>query len=277
MKKLLFSIITSAMFFTFTSCDNEAEVFDAKNGSLVYFTNGTSAKFAAVDNGQDSELFIEVGATTKTSLDRTFRVEILEDDNPSDEYVYATSSNFSIDQSTLVIPANSYVGKIKLTTNFASAPIEGSVYLKLKLTEIENGIVLEENNIFTYELYRSCPKSIGLNYIGFPTVTGTAVSLPTFTTTFVPDPSQENTWFVSTGWGPEAVSFLTRDESYAGSYLYSGKLVIKCDNTVEYTGLESYLEGGTGTYDPITGIITLVLTQELFDSPFTVTTQFFAM
>ena len=175
--------------------------------------------------------------------------------------------DLKISESTMMI-AGAVIG---LVVNLSFA----KMYEQKRLGNIRAGF--NENNIFTYELYRSCPKSIGLNYIGFPTRTGTAVSLPTFTTTFVPDPSQENTWFVSTGWGPEAVSFLTRDESYAGSYLYSGKLVIKCDNTVEYTGLESYLEGGTGTYDPITGIITLVLTQELFDSPFTVTTQFFAM
>lgn len=273
MKKIIFSIFASAALL-FASCDADRQIFDSSGENYAYFTGGTSFKLPVkVEDTDGTEMLLEVGSTVKTNADRAVRIEILADEDLTDDVEYATEDQYSIDATTLVIPADSYIGKIKLKSYYNELPEQGSVFVKVKLTAVDGNSLMESSSIYTVELFRSCPKEIGLDYTVYPSRTGGS-ALPTYNTTIIPIQGEENTYRVSSSWGPNAVATLTGSASYNGQYLYESIIVINCDNTITVEGTDPDLPGGTGTYDPESGFITLVLTQELFTTAFTVTSVF---
>lgn len=84
--------------------------------------------------------------------------------------------------------------------------------------------------------------------------------------------ADENTYKFASAWGPFFVAWATDSPSYNNQYVYPGKLIINCDNTVTVIGDSAPgnpYSGGTGTYDPDTGVIDVVINQGVFTSPFT--------
>lgn len=93
---------------------------------------------------------------------------------------------------------------------------------------------------------------------------------PSHVQTLVPvSGAAENTYKFTSAWGPTFVAWATDTPSYNNQYLYSGVLTINCDNTVVVVGDLAWSTGGTGTYDPDTGVIDVVIGQSLFTTAFT--------
>lgn len=90
----------------------------------------------------------------------------------------------------------------------------------------------------------------------------------THTQTFTVVTGQENTFNVDSMWGVNFVAWATGDPSYEGQFVYPATIIIGCDNSVEVTAAAPNYLGGSGTYDPETGIIDVVITQGVFSSPF---------
>lgn len=147
MKKLiLFSLLT---LFLFSACESDFEnkIFDHKNGqTLAQLTvNKTSLPTPA----EGATLELEVLVTTKSNVDRTISINI--DDSVENA---APTSAYTI--SNLVIPANSFSGKIRIESNYSAVPEQGSIYLAFSISDIENSNpVIDKGNV-EIELYRKC-------------------------------------------------------------------------------------------------------------------------
>ncbi|MFD2891665.1 hypothetical protein ACFS5J_06525 [Flavobacterium chuncheonense] len=272
MKKII-ALLLFANLSLLTSCsDADPEIYNGE--TLAYYTDGVSSKFPVKeDDTNGSQKLIQVGVTTSSTADRSFQIEILADDDLTDDIVYADPSQYTIDQASLVIPANSFLGEIKMIALYDDMPAEGSVFVKLKLTQIDGGSILQDDNIYTVELFRSCLiENFPNSFTGFPFAFGE--SAPSFQVNFIPVSGLENTFTIASAWGPNFVAWATGDSSYAGQFPYAGTLIINCDNTVEVIGADSWATGGTGSYDAVSGQIVVELTQALFSSPFTVVTTF---
>lgn len=135
------------------SCsDQDPEIYDAKNGSLISFTNGTVGSFY-VQDVPDPEYFIEVGVTTSSDVDRTFMLSV-DLDNTT-----ATNDQYSLDSATLFIPAGSFVGQIRILGDYANATTSGSV-LVLKFDSFEEGVIAGFDNVYKLNIYQFCPFNV---------------------------------------------------------------------------------------------------------------------
>lgn len=130
------------------SCaEEETQVYNSKDGSLVYYTDGTSGDFY-VQDVTAPEFLIEVGVTTTSNVDRVFTVSI-------DPTSTATANQYTIDSSTLKIPANSNVGYIRIVGNYANSLTSGSKLI-LKLDSVSDAVVADFDNIYTLNIYQFC-------------------------------------------------------------------------------------------------------------------------
>ena len=78
-------------------------------------------------------------------------------------------------------------------------------------------------------------------------------------------------------WGPNFVAWATGNASYAGQFVYPARLIINCDNTVDVITTGTQFLGGSGTYDPVTGVIDVVIQQGLFTAPFDTNCVFYPL
>ena len=115
-KGILLTLFTAI---TLYSCgDADPEIYNPADGSIAYFTAGTTGAFF-IQEVPNPEHLIEVGITTTSTSDRTFNITV-------DPESTATANQYTIDQTTLVIPANSNVGYIKILGNYENASTTGS-------------------------------------------------------------------------------------------------------------------------------------------------------
>jgi hypothetical protein len=265
MKKLFkFFIVFSLIFL---SCEeDEKSIFNAeKDGSLLSFTKGTTADFS-VANVADPFKLIEVGVTKSESFDRTFSINV-------DPASTATATQYEIVQSTLVIPANSYLGFIKVKSFYNTVtPVKKS--LILNLVNINSGKVANFANKYTLNIFQSCPKGVLDLAMYDVDVTAFNSNAPSHVQQFRAVSGQENTFDIDSSWGPTFVGWATGSSSNNNQYLYKGRIKINCDNTVTFTGTDSWATGGTGTFNPTTKELSIVVGQTLFTTAFTATCFF---
>lgn len=137
----------------FVSCsDPEPEIYDVNNGSLLSFTKGTEGSFY-IQDVPNPEYLIQVGVTSSSSVDRTFTVSI-DADNTT-----ATNDQYTLDTASLFIPANSYIGNIKISGNYANATTSGTV-LTLKIDDFNEGIVAGFDSVYKLKIFQYCPFNV---------------------------------------------------------------------------------------------------------------------
>ena len=267
MKKFLIKTAALVLFTGFMiSCEEETTDFDATGGQTLAGFNDETGKLAVYDDGVYS-YEIEVGVSTAKSFPRTINLDL------NEELTTALPGEYTIDQATLTIPANEFVGLVKITGNYAALP-EGDVKkLVFDLVSVEGQDVLNpEMTRFTLDIFRACERD------DFPLAYDVEVYAfdeyaPSHSVTFVPVANELNTYQIVSSWGPSFVAWATGNSAYEGQYLNPGKIVINCNNTVEFVGTYSVNQPGS-TYDPATGVITLVINQSLFASAFNTTLTF---
>lgn len=135
----------------FTSCnDPSAEIYNPADGQIAYFTGGTTKDFYVQDI-PNSETTLEVGVTVVSNVDRTIAVSV-------DDSSTATSEQYTIDGASLVIPANSYVGyiKVKLATHTLYSQTKPST-LVLNLDQVGGAVVADFDNKYTLNLFQFTP------------------------------------------------------------------------------------------------------------------------
>ena len=147
MKKYL--ILLTALFVLISCEEQEVTVFDVETGQTLAQLSVTSAQLGTPAEG--ASIDVDVNVTTKASGERTITLV-------PDGASTATPDQYTING--LVIPANSYVGTVTISSNFEALPDEGSTMLILNLTDVasSNNIVFE-NASLSLELFRECPSA----------------------------------------------------------------------------------------------------------------------
>jgi len=148
--KNIFLFIALA-FLGFTSCnDPSAEVYDPADGQIAYFTGGTTMDYYVQDI-PNSETTLEVGVTVASNVDRTIALSV-------DESSTAKENEYTIDNASLFIPANKYVGYIKV--KFGSYDIYSQTVpsvLVLNLDEVSGAVVANFDNKYTLNIFQFTP------------------------------------------------------------------------------------------------------------------------
>jgi len=146
--KKIFLLLTVVSVFLSSCSQAEPEIYKEKDGSLLYYTAKDKIANLFVEDKPNQQVLIQVGVTTKSSVDRFFNVMI----DPSST---ATSNQYVIDGASLKIPANSYLGYIKVTGDFNNVLTTGSS-LVIKLVSMDGGVIAGFDNIFTLNLFKKC-------------------------------------------------------------------------------------------------------------------------
>ena len=149
MKKIFLFIALS--FMLISSCsDPKPEIYNPADGQIAYYTGGTTRDYYVQDI-PDPETKIEVGVTVSSSIDRSIAVSV-------DASSTATADQYSIDDATLFIPANSYVGyiKIKLGAYENYSKTEPAIVV-LNLDAVGGAIVADFDNKYTLNLLQFTP------------------------------------------------------------------------------------------------------------------------
>lgn len=234
------------------SSDNVAlSGFAEKASEVLFLTTGTT------------DTYIDIDVSNKTANDRSIVYTVAATNLPTGSYTL---------QQNPLLAANQHNAKIKVTVNnnLLNAGGFDQYYLNLKLQSIGGTSINSDktNHVVTFKL--SCPKgNLSGNYN--VDVYAFADQAPSHTVALVPVDGVENTYSITSSWGPTFVAWATGNSAYNNQYLYKGNIKINCDDTVTFIGKETgtWDTGGTGTYDPVTGVINIALSQGLFTGAFT--------
>ena len=149
--KNIFLFIALA-FLGFASCnDPNAEVYDPADGQIAYFTGGTAKDYYVLQDIPNPETIIEVGVTVASNEDRTIAVSV-------DDSSTAEENEYTIDNASLFIPANKYVGYIKV--KFGSYDIYSQTVpsvLVLNLDDVSGAVVANFDNKYTLNIFQFTP------------------------------------------------------------------------------------------------------------------------
>jgi len=148
--------ITSLVLFTalFASCGDESkDILDVdSNKALVSFVNGESNLPAFEDPSLEYTLEVEVGVTNRVNYDRVVTLAI------NEELTTATPDQYSIDASSLIIPAGQFVSKIKIKANYdviEAGAVETLVFDLVSVQDQTNIDPLASRT--TINLFQACP------------------------------------------------------------------------------------------------------------------------
>ena len=265
MKKYFLKITTVFLLVgLLSSCEEKEVIYDGEEVVALFSTNFSQLNVLEVGGGT-ANIPVTVSNVSSTAREIVLSVD--------DAATTATDDQYTIDQATLVIPANSYDGVIKVSSNFESLPENTSVTLSLDLIEVgDSSINIDKaKSSFTLVIKRSCPfdiASVGTSFIGTSSVDDELIS--TFIPVVTKSGSDPRVFTFNTLWGTNFVGDITGNPGYNGQYLYAGTIRINDDLTLTITGSGSSTPGGVGTYDPCNETFSYTLTQGLFQDPFEV-------
>ena len=147
MKKYLYILFASLGLLI--SCEEDLIIYDTENGqAIAQITNGAEQTLPVPETGDSA--IIEVGVSTVSDVDRSISVSV----DPSST---ADPSEYTIDPSTLVIPAGSFVGEIVVNANFGAIPDTGVTSLVLNVDGVEGADSLEGTLTQKINFFRFCP------------------------------------------------------------------------------------------------------------------------
>jgi len=150
MKKYIYKICAVVLFTgIIASCEEDVVIYDGTSGTALASFEVTAQDFPVSDEGESFTL-VEVNASTISNVDRTIAVSI-------DEESTALAAEYNIVASTLVIPANSFEGFIKITGDFNAIPESVQRTLVLNLDSVEGAVLNEDKDQITVTLFRGCP------------------------------------------------------------------------------------------------------------------------
>lgn len=250
MKKIYLSFFLAfvGLSLSLVSCDAYDDDNQKAAGSEAFLFLTTASNLPA-SNTEVSYVDVEVGVTSKSSVDRFFTVSV----DPSST---ADASEYSIDQSTLFIPADSYTGSFRITANFDNIP-DGVINTIVLNLSGDNLVVSNSQHVVS--IYRVCESNLAGTYntlaSGF-TGNGSGGTnqaynnLPytvTLTATAVP-----GVYMISD------MSFGLYPLGY-GDTAPQGRIEDLCNNLSDLGDVDQYDDPFTmsGTVDTTTGVITL--------------------
>lgn len=255
----IFKIALLALSFFALSCDNSDDNLKSYSGNKEAYLFNLPASNLPVGNTGDSFVDIEVGVTTKSTVDRAITLSV-------DAASTATSVQYTIDAASLVIPANEYVGKVRIYGNYANLVdnVTSTLVLNLDADDIIPG-----KDSHTVSLFRFCPTdlagsySVTTNYSfhdflpSYASNTLTVNVTETGTNTYRVDDFSGGLYST----GPYATNYGTGTAGQAGNR--DLVFAVNCGN-ISWTGQTdpwgAIVADGPCTYDPVTGVITIAWT-----------------
>ena len=158
-----------------TSCEEDLVIYDAEDGQTVATFGGpSSATLPVPPEGAFYELPVQV--TTASDSDRSISVSV-------DASSTAAAAEYTIDPSSLVVPAGEFVGSIRITPNFDEIPDLTTTTIVLNLDAVEGGTIDNVRTSFELNIFKKCDSDLAGTYdvlstgsstdsaTGFPTVT----------------------------------------------------------------------------------------------------------
>ncbi|WP_133121647.1 hypothetical protein [Chryseobacterium sp. PMSZPI] len=194
-------------------------------------------------------------------VDQDNNVELVFDASKSTAVL---GTDFTIVKGTDVLKSGTALGNFKINVKEAGAEAGKTAVFTLKSNSLHNA-TFNQQVVVTFKL--SCPLTnfplkYDVNVIAF------GDNAPSHQQTLTPVAGTTNQFRVNSSWGPMFVAWATGNSSYNNQYLHPGVITITC-KTVTFKSDVTYGKGGTGTYDPNTGVIDMVVGQSLFTDPFT--------
>ena len=249
-----------------SSCDEKQVMYDGEPAVALFASDFSQLNVLEETNGST---LIPVNVSNLSSSDRKIVVSV----NPNG--TTATPNQYNIETTSLIIPANSYTGFVKVASTYESLPVDGSVSLVLNLVEVGNPDLHLDTvkTRYTLKIKRSCPfdfSTIGGNFTGTSSIKDEAY--PTFIPVMTQNPDKLNEFKLSTLWGENFVADYLGNPNYNDEYVYPGKIIINPDLTLTVIGTDpdDRMPGGSGVYDPCTNTFSYTLTQDLFADTFVV-------
>jgi len=152
MKNNIFKIGILLLALSFSwSCEEDLTVYDVDNGQNVVSLAGTSATLPVPEEGSTYALVVE--ATTQSSADRAISLSV----DPSST---AAAGEYTIDSSSLVIPAGEFTGTVMISGNFNEIPDLTTTTLVLNLDGVDGGVVANQRTAFTLSMFKQCPSEL---------------------------------------------------------------------------------------------------------------------
>lgn len=256
MKKIL-SILILSFLVVFNSCKvDDAPYYDGE--SLVHFNN--SSQKASVKLGSNSANFLVTYGVTKASGSNN-NVELVFNAAKSTAVL---GTDFTIVEGTDTLPAGVSLGDFKLNIKEAAAAAGKKAYFTLKSSSLASAIFNTEVEV-TFALacpLDNFPLKYNVDVIAFNDYA------PTHEQTFIPVTGTDNQFKINSSWGPSFVAWATGNSGLNNQYLYPGTLIIECTKVTFVSGDATTGTGGSGTYNPSTGVIEITIGQSLFTSQF---------
>lgn len=155
MKKYI-SKIAALVLFTglLVSCGEQDNVqLDVDNAqSLVGFNKPSDNLPAWAPEFDQFTLEVEVGATNRVNYDRDITIDI------NEELTTALPAAYTIDPSSLVIPAGEFVGKIRITGYFDEVPAQVKQKIVIDLLSVEGMNSIDNlKKRFVATIFQACP------------------------------------------------------------------------------------------------------------------------
>jgi len=135
---------------TLSSCDEDVVIWDNVNGASITSLRTGILELPVYEEGE-SFVDVIVDVTTVSDVDRAITINV-------EANTTATSAMYTIDQTTLVIPAGSYNGVIRVNAGaFTDIPFGQTLKLFLSLTSVSDAELVVAKSKVTVNIYRFCP------------------------------------------------------------------------------------------------------------------------
>lgn len=262
--KKLFNILSACtvMLLSLYSC--EAEQPFTEGDSQIHFNEKEQDVYVTLGSGS-GDVMVTYGVTKPAGT--TANVELVFDQTKSTAIL---GTDFTIVEGTDNLEGNAIIGDFKLNVTEAAATANKIARFTLKSNNLAIAPFNQEVEV-TFNL--ACPlDNFPLQYN--VTVTAFNEDAPSHQQTLIPVAGTDNQFKVNSSWGPSFVAWATDNPAYNNQYLYPGTITINCSNVTFRSGAPSTGPGGTGTYNPTTGVIQFTVSQSLFSSPFNTTCTF---
>lgn len=258
---LLFSL---AIALVFTSCEKQENVMFTSEKGFVQLDISSSTSSIPEDSADSAVVkFVFGGDVSENTSGITVNFTV----STTDAARYTMSHT-----STIEIPAGEYETQMTITpiNNIVS---DGNVTIDIILDDTGGlpvglggeGLEFVAHTVTIVD--EDCPTIITTNYGA--EVFAFGEEAPSHTVEFVQVPGTTNEWSLASAWGPNFVSWATGNSGYNGLYIYPTTIILNDDFTVTVTNDGGYATGGSGTYSACLNQFDVVITQALFNSPFT--------
>lgn len=151
------------------------------DGPELFHFPSTEAPYFVLESSDPGHEVV-LGVTTASATDRTFTIAVDADASSAIEGVHYTLSS-----TTVTIPANKFVGSVKLEGNFEKLGADGPQTLKFKLTDAANAA--DFNTTYEVTLQQFCPYNQA-DFVGTASVTSSLFNNFTITTSAGTKPGQ---------------------------------------------------------------------------------------